>query len=382
MSRRLIAGLVCLVMLGALLIPIASSSAQVEWSALVTAVRDGNGDLKVIAWEIGSGGTLTQRGEATAGPISEIAVAEVYRGTFVTAVINNEGELQVIAWDINPDNGSVNRLGDARAGAVSAVSVAPLKRRKVATAVINSYGNLQVIIWEITESGDVRRLSDANAGVASEVSAVDLREIEHLATAVINSYGQLEIITWAVSFDGILTRKDSVWDENGDMLSSAPIYGQTLGWPSGMGTALRDSDGNLRVIAWKILRDGTIERQGEESAGPVRAIAATYSSGYFENQGIATSLVNNSGNLQVIHWHVTDDGQVIRRGEGRAGPISIVSASFNGYIATAVRSDNGDLKIIMWSVDNDGQITRATEASAGQVSRIATVFLVVGQSFE
>jgi hypothetical protein len=32
---------------------------------VVTAVREGSGDLKVIIWEIGADGSLTRRGDAT-----------------------------------------------------------------------------------------------------------------------------------------------------------------------------------------------------------------------------------------------------------------------------------------------------------------------------
>jgi hypothetical protein len=54
---------------------------------VVTAVREGTGDLKAIAWDIhNSGDTVTRRGSAEAGRVSAIASCSLGMNMVATAV--------------------------------------------------------------------------------------------------------------------------------------------------------------------------------------------------------------------------------------------------------------------------------------------------------
>ena len=52
-----------------------------------TAVRDGSGNLKVIAWQVGSDGSLTRRGDASAGGVSQVAVTDWPAGPGVVTAV-------------------------------------------------------------------------------------------------------------------------------------------------------------------------------------------------------------------------------------------------------------------------------------------------------
>ena len=89
---------------------------------IVTAVRDGSGDLANIVWNVDSTGKITRLGEARAAEISLVSVTSVGPGKFVTAVRDGSGNLANIAWGVD-GAGNVRRLGEARAGKINFVSV-------------------------------------------------------------------------------------------------------------------------------------------------------------------------------------------------------------------------------------------------------------------
>jgi hypothetical protein len=124
---------------------------------LVTAVRDSVKNLKVIAWTIPFGSGVIERvGDASAGEISQVAV--VYVGSagisnwpprHITAVRDGSGELKLIAWAAS--TAGVIREGDASAGAVNAVTetaVCPVWNHHLVTAIRDGSSKLKLIVWE------------------------------------------------------------------------------------------------------------------------------------------------------------------------------------------------------------------------------------------
>lgn len=134
-------------------------------------------------------------------------------------------------------------------------------------------------------------------------------------------------------------------------------------------TAVRDGGGNLKVILWLLpsLSVSNIFRVADASAGEVSRLAITglWVSGLASRY--ATVVCDGSGDLKVIVWDVTNNGEVVRRGDGSAGAVSRIALSLN---VTAVRDGNGDLKVIDWDISSSGNVTR-DESSAGVVSLIA-----------
>jgi hypothetical protein len=61
----------------------------------------------------------------------------------MTAMRDDDGNLRLIAWDVNAP-GSLTRLGFATAKSTSLVTVVALRESRVATAIINGDGDLQL----------------------------------------------------------------------------------------------------------------------------------------------------------------------------------------------------------------------------------------------
>jgi hypothetical protein len=118
-------------------------------------MRDGGGNLRLIVWELSSdGNTITRRGTATAGAISEVALCRVAQATstVVTAVRDSDGDLKLIAWEISDGGNSIARTSGIQAGNANRIAVestfANSSRDFVISGMRDSDGNLRLINWE------------------------------------------------------------------------------------------------------------------------------------------------------------------------------------------------------------------------------------------
>lgn len=286
---------------------------------VITAVRDGSGNLKVIAWQVGSDGSLTRRGDASAGAVSDIAVTDWPEGPgVVTAVRTASGTLKVIAWTVQAD-GAVHRRGDADAGAVKELSISsPSGFNGVVTPVVNGSGELEVIAWSLTSSGNLQRLATGAAGKCSHIAV----------TALSKAAGSARVAV-----------------------------------------GLRTDSGNLKVIVWKV--GATVGRLSEATAGAVTEVAITARS--TPNADVITATRGADGELDVIGWSVADDGTLTRGAKatgGAATGLSVVTwkPDIHTYAVAGLRAGDGDLKVIVWR--NGADLARHGEATGVALSDV------------
>lgn len=359
--------------LAVLVVVVLLSGAAPAQTKLVTAVRDGGGNLKLISWTE-AGVRLNGLG-ASAGAVSRISAVRVGGSSLmVTAVRDGNGNLKVIAWSV-AFNGQITRLGSAQAGAVSLISAVSIPSgNRIVTAVRDGSGNLKVIVWDVTTAGVITRLP--GEGSAGQVSAISSAFIgigpTLLATAVRDGNGNLRIITWRLGATGVLNRLQE---------ASAGAVTEISAFPHGfinLTTAVRDGGGNLKLIGWTIDANGTITRVGDEQAGAATLIAAFP----LVDSRLATAVRVGSGNLKVITWDRVAPNQFSRTAQSTAGTVSVIAgcttsapigAPFVANFQTAVRDGSGNLRIIRWRSSTQGLTRLATGASAGAVSRISAV---------
>jgi hypothetical protein len=297
---------------------------------MVTAVSDGAGNLKVIVWRVPSNGQIQRRQSGQAGAVSRISAASNPAGDrLVTAVRDGGGNLKVIVWAVTPQ-GAISRLpGDGAAGAVDNISATFVgsSGTLLATAVRDGAGNLKIITWRIAASGQATRLKDASAGAVSEISAIALGA--RLVTAVCDGGGNLKLIAWDVDANGGITRGDDAQAGAATRITTFPLFGSRLV------TAVRDGDGNLKVISWQVPPSPQkIVRVDDESAGAVSTIAASVCGGAPPGTlTFQTSVRDGGGDLKIIAWRTPLGGNPITRfppGSTGAGAVSLIStACFN-----------------------------------------------------
>ncbi len=317
---------------------------------------------------------IIKRSEASAGAVTEVAIAHLNGGRHVTAVRDAQGNLKLIRWDIHPDTKQLERKGEASAGAISKLALVDQSvgvKERVATAVRDSDGNLKVILWDARANGEVIRVGEASAGAISDVALVKLDD-GHFATAVRDSEGKLKLIVWNVDSDGKVTRGPDASAGAVSDLALAKISAPTTDFDAYVLTAVKDSTGNLKVIAWDI--NGKVERKGEATAGEISELDVMEAWPSHVASALVTAVRDAAGNLKLITWGVDPEGAVKREGSASAGAVGSLAVSFGGVdhsVATAVRDGSGTLKVILWEVTPEGKLVRKADASDGAVQKVA-----------
>lgn len=349
----------------------------VTQAQVVTAVRDGDDNLKLISWDE-NGNRLH---EAQAGGVSMISAVRLGSNQMVTAVRDDDDNLKVIHWQVR-GNGEIERIeGDGQAGKVSRIGVASSpKGDLVVTAVRDGSKKLKVILWSVSLLTGVRRLGHGplEHDQQHEIEDTDISATfvgpsgTLLATAIADNDDKLKIITWRITPFGCVTKlKEKEAGEVSEISTTAVDDGRLV-------TAVRDGGNRLKLIAWNVDQDGNISRDREEAqAGTAKNIVAF---ALFRSR-LLTAVEDGSGDLKVIAWN-TDTMR--RVGEAEAGDVSRIAGCRTSFetepslrvrFQTSVRDGSRNLKIIPWRwISSPAGIARlTTEASAGDVSLVSTV---------
>src|SRR6478736_8200286 len=178
--------------------------------AVITPVRNGDGNLQLTLWNVtGSGAPITRIGDAHAGAVSEIATIVIHSHV-VTAVKNGAGHIEVISW-----NRGLAREGSATSENASEIAICPFLFENdpelFATGHRDLKGNLKVEVWSLSNAGVPAWRGGASAGAVSEVAlgflglGTGLRY--RFVAAVCSGNGELELIQWAASADGATIRR-------------------------------------------------------------------------------------------------------------------------------------------------------------------------------
>lgn len=142
--------------------------------------------------------------------------------------------------------------------------------------------------------------------------------------------------------------------------------------PTRFATAVRATNGTLRVIAWGLASDGQVTQLASGTAGATDRIAAAA----MGRTQLVTAVRTETGNLRLIAWGIGATGTVSRQGDADAGPVEEVAvvAATRTMAVTAVRDADSDLKLISWRIDStSGSITRLRDTSFGKATQPAVV---------
>jgi|GEM_PF-1416812 len=334
---------------------------------VVTAVRTGEGELKVIAWSLSDSGSLARLGEATAGAIGpDYDIAATGANAVVTAVADAAGELKLIEWSMSRNGSQINRGWEASAGAVDQIELERVNGNMVISAVSDGAGNLKLIAWD---AGSGERMGDAGAGAVSRIAMSRAGNCggspyvsdSNLVTAVRDAAGELKLISWCSygqgQVAGTIVRKSDV--SAGAVSEFDLVYHDLEAlYPASakvLTTPVRDSAGEMRVIVWHLGTDYAqfFSRIGHAQAGAIGAVsgASLPSPGAFDDR-LVTAVSDGDGNLKVISWVlVALPAPPIRHldeSAGTIGSVAAVAAPGSGLFVTALRDGTGNLKLISW----------------------------------
>ena len=166
-----------------------------------------------------------------------------------------------------------------------------------------------------------------------------------------NSAGNLKLIAWEVSLNGAITRRGDSGNQAGSarLIRAAKVGKYTV-------TGVKTASGNLKLISWLISQTSnggiSIARVDDSSdqAGQIRGNALMY-----RPNGAVSAVKTASGDLKLIRWRVTNSGAITRISDSgnQTGNAALINMSPNPPnaqvpIVTAVRTAQGRLKLITW----------------------------------
>ncbi len=326
--------------------------------AVTASISADDGKLKLIAWDLVGVDQIVRKGEIEAGAAKEVALAEVASDHVLAAVRQADDTLKMIAFRVGA-TGNLQRLDDMSAGKVAELDMVAFgDGKRAATAVRGPADNFKLIVWDIETGGSPKivRLGEADAGTVAALSIAPARPFNGVFTAVKDSDGKLRVIPWKISADGkTVTRGEHAQaDKVGNDISVASLK-------NGAAVAMRDSDGKLRIITWSATAKGDMGgRRETESGGKISEVDLLTTPNGGSN---LTSVVRDSeGEVLIVGWAVDGDGKNLRRvGSSEAGAatriaVAGVSRSYPGLdprdmVLTALRDSAGNLKLITWDTN-------------------------------
>jgi hypothetical protein len=303
---------------------------------LITPVRTGSGNLKVIVWDVDDGGAVKRRGDASDTAASLVAACALTGQRLVTGVRDAGGNLKVVVWDVD-SNGNVSRKGDTSGGAVTKIAMEALSPTRFATAVRDDGGNFKVIVWDVDNKGNLHQKGDGKLGAVGLLAITDLGK-------------------------------------------GAPIQVDE----NRLFSAVQDGAGNLRVIVWHVAQNGKVTRMGDATAGGVGAIAVAR----YGPTAAVTFVRTSSGQLKIILWSVEQRrwvrGVKIVRGVDHTAYAVDEIAALSPYLSVA-RDEVGQLRLSLWQVtagasQGIGIINSQGGCQGEDATKIAVTRLNDGQS--
>ena len=344
-------------------------------SEILTAVKNGSGNLELIAWRCAPTDTEVTRvsdSGSQAGSIAEVALSVIGR-TAITAVRNGNGNLFMILWDVPLGLASLTRTWDSgtTAGEASRIAMALLPSNIIVTAVRNGSGNLELISWRLESNGTLSRLRDSGSQAGS-VSRVTIAPVDdsNVVTAVRNGSGNLELIGWSVASNGTLAR----WGDSGSQAGSvSEISIATMDGPGPTNdvlTTVRDGSGNLLMISWRPdSGSGTIERLPDGAAGTASDLSSCFTVTDSGPKYIA-AMSNGSDNPELIAFDVVGAG-------ASSGFVRTGDYSGDGEVtATAMIDLSAGRLAHAMSVSGNGHPDNALAVTVFRVSDVEPTFIL------
>lgn len=315
-----------------------------------------------------------------AGFVAEIAAARHRQHQIINAVRTQEGTLKLIAWDVAA-GGAISRTGDSgdQAGAASSIAIARnTSGSQFVTACRASNGSLKLISWDVNNAGStITRLGDSGsqAGAATLIQIVAVSQ-DRFVTACRDSDGDLKLIGWRLQANGSLTRLADTGNQAGEVSEIA----LTRLASNRVVASVRAADGSLKLISWSV-SDNAITRLSDSAnlAGAATMIrAAVDQAGH-----LVTAVRTASDTLKLIVWRITAAGVITRLSDSGdlAGETGGHDISMSGVrVITGVRTAAGPLKVIVWQTANNGSVSRIGDSAflAGSASLITQCEALTG----
>lgn len=313
-----------------------------------------------------------RRGTANAGWASHTSVAFIKGNRMVSAFINrgngprgSGGNLQLICWDLVGIN-KINRRGDITAGKVIDVKIIKGLGDDVVVAVKTPQNQLKLIWYGVIFNGALVRKADIQLGRINRFEIIRTKRVSRgydFVTVTQGDGNRLKIITWKLDYNqDAIVRKGN--KEIGAILDVKVAQAKNFG---GIYTAIKGSQGRLKVIPWNISEDGrNITRGRDQEAPRIQEVFSLESM----KQGACVAVRDEQGETRIITFKSSSDGDIIKRQEtlvwGRVRNLKLLSTPHgaSSHLSAIIEGADDKLKLIALSMNPGGSNLQRLGSSA------------------
>jgi len=330
----------------------------VSGNRVVTATIGADNNVKLIGWDLVGVSAINRKGDIDSVAAKQVKLTEPTSGFVLAAIRQTDDRLRMVAFQVTPTGGFL-KVGETLLGKIGAYDAATFggANKKTVTAVRTQSGDMKVIVWdiEVTTGGvSLVRQGEASTGAVSSVAVSRAKVFNGFYTAVRDSAGKLQVIPFKVSTNGATVTRGAAGTAG--EISAGDLDVAPLG--SGVAAAVRNSDGHLALITWSSSAAGDVgARQDKYTAGAVSEIEMTTMPNGGSN--LTTVVRDGDGSMKLIGWKIDANGSNLRRvgfsSTGAASGIAAdaVSRSYPGFdprdmVMTLVRTSSGNLRLISW----------------------------------
>ncbi|MEQ1745812.1 MAG: M23 family metallopeptidase [Saprospiraceae bacterium] len=310
-----------------------------------------------------------RRGSETAGRILKADVAFVGASRFVTASVGADYRLRLDSWDLVGYQKIDKNEGGITVGEVKDVQIAKVRSDEVLVVVKINDDHLKLILFGIGPTGNIRRLDDQTAGMILDFELVRMNCLASenfvAVTAVRLKNNKLKLIAWDVTYSGtrqsIVRRGDIEWN------SVSALSACKSSNFRGIYTAVRNAEGNLQVIPWKLSTNGMSFTKGKDvEAGKIARKVSIEAIGH----GVCIGMGDKDNDTRIIAMESSADGNMVERKStlvlNAVKEINLLSSPQAGSNLSAIVSDgDGDLRLIGLLMNPNGTNLRRIGTSLG-----------------
>lgn len=346
--------------------PVLEVTTAASGNMVVTATRDVTGRLALSSWQVAADGNFTKLHDDGAGAATSIAMAHPGLNStrdVVTALRDGSGNLKLIAWQVAQDGSFTRKAEDGGDQSATEINLVPLPvGQGVVSAIRDVMGRLKLSTFETSSMLDTMARKDtkfdeeatkvALTPIVNGRVAGDAGRFTGVVTAVRTPSGNLSLTAWEITSEKkFIKRGTHVAGEVTDVAINTVTVGEAV--RDMVVASVRLTNGVLRNISFDVTAAGQFVRRDHEDGETIQDLSAAYVGA----NNLVTPVRDAAGNLRVYTWDVDVDGKVHRTGKERAGAIvsgMAVAPVFAGprFIITAVRlttgAGGGDLRLIAW----------------------------------
>lgn len=220
---------------------------------VITAIRTADHGLELASWRVSADGAVIQTGTSgtQSDRVAQLDMARAHK--FVVAYRSLTQQLVLVSWSIS-NTGAIYRAGEhhAEAAPIRSVKIAALSEDLLVTACLTQNRQLRLTSWRLEEDASFTPLAQ------QEVVSEHLRDLAlvqltpqgdeaRFALIARTETKQLRLQLWRVTAAGHL----QLW--SAQQLTSEATHFQAVGTEQGgLILALRNRNGNLRLLSWQL----------------------------------------------------------------------------------------------------------------------------------